>query len=322
MTRGRWMKPQLSFWSLLLLVSASLDFLPCSDDRTLHWLKFAFNPCCTRMCHLVVRVASDLFDTSIHIFSFLIISPITLSFFSPSTSSRMWWTNTLRTSAEDLGTLAVNAWTKTTRTSAEDLGTLAVNAWTKTTRTSAEELGLPDNKNSSTWSWAQRPLHRRGSCPVVTKQRFPDDFDYDDVTIGKKVLDACRRRADHSEGEGLSSCLSSSVSHDRTVKPVVCRDESHARRHEIQRQNSENEQIRTLLDRQREQILADCQAETRKHEFETDYERSIEKLNQTIESQKVRTFIVLKEKNDIDRIINFFMNRYWSKTWFFSWNSW
>ena len=35
--------------------------------------------------------------------------------------------------------------------------------------------------------------------------------------------------------------------------------------------NSENEQIRTLLDRQREQILADCQAEIRKHEFQADY---------------------------------------------------
>ena len=54
-----------------------------------------------------------------------------------------------------------------------------------------------------------------------------------------------------------------------------------------QRQNSENEQIRTLLERQREQILADCQAEIRKHEFQADYDRrSIQKLNETIESQK------------------------------------
>ena len=119
------------------------------------------------------------------------------------------------------------------------------------------------------------------------EQRFPEDFDYDDVTIGKTLLDACRRRADHSEEEGLSSCLSSSVSHDRTVRPVVCRDKSHERYQEIQRQNSESEQIRTLLERQREQILADCQAEIRKHEFQADfYRRSIRKLNETIESQK------------------------------------
>ena len=33
---------------------------------------------------------------------------------------------------------------------------------------------------------------------------------------------------------------------------------------------SENERIRILLERQREQILADCQAEIRKHEFQAD----------------------------------------------------
>ena len=56
---------------------------------------------------------------------------------------------------------------------------------------------------------------------------------------------------------------------------------------ETQRRNSENEQIRTLQERQREQILADRQAEIRKHEFQADYDRrSIQKLNATIESQK------------------------------------
>ena len=50
---------------------------------------------------------------------------------------------------------------------------------------------------------------------------------------------------------------------------------------------SESEQIWTLLDRQREQILADCQAEIRKHKFQADCDRrSIQKLNETIESQK------------------------------------
>ena len=53
------------------------------------------------------------------------------------------------------------------------------------------------------------------------------------------------------------------------------------------RDNSDNEQIRTLLDRQREQILADFQAEIRKHEFQADYDRrSIQKLSETTESQQ------------------------------------
>ena len=41
------------------------------------------------------------------------------------------------------------------------------------------------------------------------------------------------------------------------------------------------------MDRQREQILADCQAEIRRHEFQTNYDRrSIQKLSETIESQR------------------------------------
>ena len=56
---------------------------------------------------------------------------------------------------------------------------------------------------------------------------------------------------------------------------------------ETQRHSSESEQVRILLERQREQILADCQAEIRKHEFQADYDRrSIQKLNEMIESQK------------------------------------
>ena len=123
----------------------------------------------------------------------------------------------------------------------------------------------------------------------MTEQRFPEDLDYDDTIIGQTLFNAYRRRVDHSEGEGLSSGLSSSssMSHDRTVTPVNCRDISHEQGHEIRRQNYENEQIRTLLGRQREQILADCQAEIRKHELQADYDRrSIQKLIETIESQQ------------------------------------
>ena len=67
----------------------------------------------------------------------------------------------------------------------------------------------PGRERASHRLWAQRPLHYRGLCRVhqvsVTEQRFPEDFDYDDITIGQTLLNACRRRADHSEGEGLSS---------------------------------------------------------------------------------------------------------------------
>ena len=122
----------------------------------------------------------------------------------------------------------------------------------------------------------------------VTEQRFPEDLDYDDTVIGQTLFNAYRRRVDHSQGEGLSSGLSSSsTSHERTGKPVVGRDTSHESSCGIQRQNCENEQIRALLDRQREQILADCQAEIGKHEFQADYDRrDIQKINEKIELQQ------------------------------------
>ena len=112
------------------------------------------------------------------------------------------------------------------------------------------------------------------------EQRFPEDVDHDDAAISRMLFHAYRGQVDHSEREGLPSGLSSSMSQGRTGQPVVNSDKSHGRtgqpvveRHEIQRQNSEKEQIRTLLDRQSEQILDDCQAEIRKNEFQTDYDR-------------------------------------------------
>ena len=37
--------------------------------------------------------------------------------------------------------------------------------------------------------------------------------------------------------------------------------------------SSQDAQIRTLLDKQKEQILAECQAEIRRHEFQANYDR-------------------------------------------------
>ena len=164
-------------------------------------------------------------------------------------------------------------------------------SWTTTTRTAAGELGPPDYKNSTGYEPNDHFItetYVEFNQESVTEQRFADDSDYDDTVIGQTLFNAYRRRVDHSEGEGLSSGLSSSsMSHDREGQPVVDRDKSHELGYEIHRQNSENEQIRTLLDRQRERILADCQAEIRKHEFQADYDRrSIQKLNDTIESQQ------------------------------------
>ena len=49
----------------------------------------------------------------------------------------------------------------------------------------------------------------------------------------------------------------------------------------------ENERIRILLERQKEQILAEVRTEIHKHEFQADSDRrSIQELNGIIESQR------------------------------------
>ena len=66
-------------------------------------------------------------------------------------------------------------------------------------------------------------------------------------------------------------------SHDRKGQPVVERG---------QELNTEHAQIRTLLDRQREQILADCQAVIRRHKFQLIMTEEVYKKSETIESQQ------------------------------------
>ena len=80
----------------------------------------------------------------------------------------MWWTNSLCTSAN------------------EDLGTLA----------EYEPLtGYEPNDYHITEAYE----HYTQESSV--EQRSPNDFDYNDVTIGKALSDACRRQADHSQEE-------------------------------------------------------------------------------------------------------------------------
>ena len=79
-------------------------------------------------------------------------------------------------------------------------------------------------------------------------------MDYDDAALEEMLYDTHQEHVHHSQREGLSVGQSSSVS-ERSGQPVVERG---------QELNTEHAQIRTLLDRQREQILADCQAKIRK----------------------------------------------------------
>ena len=124
------------------------------------------------------------------------------------------------------------------------------------------------------------------------------DAELDDETIGRALSSplfsqeredaASRRQAYHFPDEGLSSSQSSSVGHVRTGRLVADQlDSLISNVRENPCRGSENEQIRILLERQREQIVADFQAEIQKHEFHADCDRrSIQTLNGVIESQR------------------------------------
>ena len=106
------------------------------------------------------------------------------------------------------------------------------------------------------------------------------DLEFDDHTIGgvlpsplfqKREDPASRSQVHHSPDESLSSSQSSSVGHVRTGRPVFNEFGSlisNVRKNP--RRDSENEQIRILLERVKEQTLAEYRAEIEKHEFQAD----------------------------------------------------
>ena len=86
------------------------------------------------------------------------------------------------------------------------------------------------------------------------------------VTLYEKTcLSVCRRRQCPIErGDPLEM---------RTGRPVE--------------QRNQEAQIRTLLDKQKEQILAECQARINRHEFQAAYDRrSLLKLGEIVDSQQ------------------------------------
>ena len=124
------------------------------------------------------------------------------------------------------------------------------------------------------------------TLPQFCEQRFFEDVDYDDAALEEMLYNAHGEHVYHSQREGLSVGQSSSSVSERTGRPVVERTGRPVveRGQEL---NTEHAQIRPLLDRQKEQILAQCEAEIKKHEFQANYgRRSIQKLCETIESQQ------------------------------------
>ena len=119
-----------------------------------------------------------------------------------------------------------------------------------------------------------------------SEQPFLEDVDYDDTALEEMLHNAHRVHVYHSQREGLSVGQSSSSVSERTGRPVKERTGKLVGPNG-QELNVEHAQIRTLLDRQKEQILAECQAEIKKHEFQANYNRrSVQTLSEIIEYQQ------------------------------------
>ena len=123
--------------------------------------------------------------------------------------------------------------------------------------------------------------------PQFSEQGILEDVECDDTALEEMVQNAHRVHVYHSQREGLSVGQSSSVSErtGRSVGPIG---------HEL---NVGNAQMTTLLDRQKAQIFAECQAEIKKHEFQADCDRrSVRKLREIIESQQEELHCVQAEE--------------------------
>ena len=123
------------------------------------------------------------------------------------------------------------------------------------------------------------------SPPLFSDKVSSADPDCDDATLEDMLHQAHRAQAYHSPREDLSVSLSSSSMSHRTGRPVEHR-------------NSEA-QIRTLLDNQKEQILAECQARINQHEFQAARTEEVQQRDQQLlQGQLLQQNLELREAHD------------------------
>ena len=124
------------------------------------------------------------------------------------------------------------------------------------------------------------------SPPLFSNKVSSADPDYDDAALEDMLHQAHRAQVHHSLREDLTVSLSSSSMSDRTGRPVGDRPGRPG-----EHRNSEV-QIRTLLDNQKEQILAECQARINQHEFQA---TRAEEDQQLLQGQLLQQNLELRE---------------------------
>ena len=129
---------------------------------------------------------------------------------------------------------------------------------------STDEFSTGYEPNAYDFNETSRALHAAPglAAALLSDKVFSADPDYDDATLEDMLHQVHRPQVDHSVREDLSVSLSSSSMFDRTGRPVGDRSGQPS-----EHKNSEA-QIRTLLDEQKQIVLAVCQARISQHEFQ------------------------------------------------------
>ena len=128
------------------------------------------------------------------------------------------------------------------------------------------------------------------SPPLFSDKVSSADPDYDDATLEDMLHQARRAQAYHSLREDLSVSLSSSSMSDRTGRPVGDRPGRPG-----EHRNPEA-LIRTLLDKQKEQIPAECQARINQHEFQAARAEEVQQRDQQLlQGQLLQQNLELRE---------------------------
>ena len=151
---------------------------------------------------------------------------------------------------------------------------------------------------SSTTSTTQRLVQRssRMNVDIDTEPSYSIDAELDDEFIRKapssplfteeREESANLRQTYHSQEESLLPAQSS-FTRTSTGKPVYEPSSNLSQKRKSSR-DLENEQIRILFERQKEQILSEVRSEIQKHELQADSDRrSIQELTGIIDSQRM-----------------------------------
>ena len=130
------------------------------------------------------------------------------------------------------------------------------------------------------------------SPPLFSDKVSSADPDFDDAALEDMLHQVHRAQACHSQREDLylSVSLSSSSVSDRTWRPVGDRTGR-----PVEQRNQEA-QIRTLLDKQKEQILAECRARINHHEFQAARAEEVQQRDQQLlQGQLLQQNLELRE---------------------------